>query len=390
MKVALVIQRYGPEIVGGSESFCRAIAGRLKEFFAIDIITTCAKDFMAWGNYFPAGVTMENGVAVRRFPVDRPRSCNFLQLNENFAKGLTPQQEREWLEGQGPYSSELFWYITHNWTRYDAVIFVTYLYCTTVLGSEKVENGILIPTAHDEPPIYLSIFDEVVSRMKGFIFLTEEERSFFFKRFRGATEKPNAVIGMGIPVPELPPEADPNPPGPFLTYVGRITEGKGCLKLFRYFQVYKSYCPETDLHLLLMGESDIPIPTRNDVKYLGFLSEQEKLRWLSGSLALVQPSPFESFSIVTLEAMACSRPVLVNGQSEVLKGHVVRSNAGLYYENFPEFAECLNYLLEHPGVTANMGQNGRKYVMENYHWPVIVQKYADFIKGMAKRVSPGS
>ena len=57
---------------------------------------------------------------------------------------------------------------------------------------------------------------------------------------------------------------------------------------------------------------------------------------------LIMPSYFESLSMVALEAWAIGKPVLANGQCDVLKGQVIRSGAGLYYESFAEFAETLH------------------------------------------------
>ncbi len=54
---------------------------------------------------------------------------------------------------------------------------------------------------------------------------------------------------------------------------------------------------------------------------------------------LILPSKFESLSISVLEAMTLSKPVIVNGICDVLKGHCVKSNGGLYYKNFFELEE---------------------------------------------------
>ncbi len=65
--------------------------------------------------------------------------------------------------------------------------------------------------------------------------------------------------------------------------------------------------------------------------------------------------------MVALEAWALGRPVLANGRCDVLKGQCLRSNAGLFYESYEEFAETL-YALESNGpLHARLGQNGRDY-----------------------------
>ena len=64
--------------------------------------------------------------------------------------------------------------------------------------------------------------------------------------------------------------------------------------------------------------------------------------------------------------MLCGTPVLVNGLSEVLTGHVRRSSAGLYYEGYPEFIEAARWLLEDGRLRSRMGHNGAEYVKRNY------------------------
>ena len=60
---------------------------------------------------------------------------------------------------------------------------------------------------------------------------------------------------------------------------------------------------------------------------------------------VVCPSPYESLSLLALEAFAVGTPILANARSEVLVEHCVQSNAGLYYADRDEFVEALKLLL---------------------------------------------
>ena len=73
MKLAFIIQRYGAEVLGGSEQLCRLLAERLALQHDVEVLTTCARDYVSWKNEYPAGATQVNGIPVERFTVARER-----------------------------------------------------------------------------------------------------------------------------------------------------------------------------------------------------------------------------------------------------------------------------------------------------------------------------
>ncbi len=165
----------------------------------------------------------------------------------------------------------------------------------------------------------------------------------------------------------------------YIIYVGRIDEGKDCHRLLTYFMEYKKR-NKNNLKLVLMGKAVCEIPKHPDIISLGFVTDEDKFDGISGAKALILPSKFESLSISVLEAMTLSKPVIVNGICDVLKGHCVKSNGGLYYKNFFEFEGCVNYLLEHTDVYEIMCKNARKYVEDYFQWEDIMKKFDDIIK----------
>ena len=76
MKIAIVVQRYGTEINGGAELHARYVAERLSRHASVEVLTTCAKDYLTWKNEWPSGEETVNGIRVRRFPVTRPRNTD--------------------------------------------------------------------------------------------------------------------------------------------------------------------------------------------------------------------------------------------------------------------------------------------------------------------------
>jgi glycosyltransferase involved in cell wall biosynthesis len=234
-----------------------------------------------------------------------------------------------------------------------------------------------VPTAEHDPVIHLKLFRDLFRKPRAFVYNSEEERRMI-QTLSQNQDVPGLVVGVGT---ELPPAASAERfrqaygiPGPYMIYIGRIDENKGCHKLFEYFLWFKEDVG-IPIKLILVGKSVLKIPSHPDIHHLGFLSEQDKFDALSGAELLVMPSFYESLSMVTLEAWAMGKAVLANAKCEVLKGQCLRSNGGLFYENYPEFREALRLLSASPQLRRALGANGRKYYFENYTWEIIEQKY---------------
>jgi hexosyltransferase len=378
-KILFVVQRYGLEVNGGAELHCRQLAERLKDEYDVSVLTTCAIDYVTWKNEYKEGIEHINGVKVIRKKVDFER--NQKKFNKISAK-LNNEKDNinlgiEWQEAQGPHSSELIRYLEDHKDDYDVIIFLTYLYYTTYFGLKVApEKSILIPTAHDEPPIYYSIFNETFNLPKAILYSTTTERDFVNKRFKNDYIESD-IVGLGVDINENAQDIDLEKTfdikDDYVVYIGRIDESKGCKEMFEYFLEYKKTY-NSNLKLVLAGKSAMEIPRNKNIVTLGFVSEDEKVNLIRKSKLLILPSKFESLSLSTLEAMYLKVPVLLNGKCEVLKQHAILSNGGLYYENKWEFLEALNYLVRNSKIAERMGENGRKYVDVNYKWNIIIKK----------------
>ena len=389
-KVAIIVQRYGPDINGGAEYECRQIAELMNDVWEIDVLTTCATDYMTWKDDYPKGKEVINSVSVYRFPVRKPRNVRmFNRISETVLHvPHTYDDEIQWMKAQGPDSPDMLDFLSRNKDNYDIFIFFTYLYATTFWGLPIVsEKSLLVPTAHDEPPIYLSIFREFFKKPKGFVFNTLEEKHLLLKLFN-LDCKVSDIIGVGIdPLKYSKTESDypKKINADYVVYVGRVDPSKGCRELFEYWEKYKKNNPSS-LKLLLVGGVKMDIPDRNDVVSLGFVGEDEKNSMIANARCLIMPSPYESLSIVLLESWICGRPVLVNGKCQVLKGQVRRSNGGLWYDSCEEFSACLDFLLQGKEVTGKMVLSGRRYAEENYNPTTVKQKYQKLTEWLLKNL----
>jgi glycosyltransferase involved in cell wall biosynthesis len=412
VKLAFIVQRYGTEILGGSEYHCRLVAERLAAKHSVEVLTTCARDYVTWKNEYPAGADRVRGVTVRRFGVTETRDiAGFNQFSDwIFNNPHTHEQELEWLRRQGPWSPTLIEYLERHHGDYDALIFFTYLYAPTVLGLRVApERSVLVPTAHDEPAIHLDLYKDLFTLPAAIAYNTEVERRFLTTHFsiRAVSEE---TVGCGVDLPhgrqespdapetraydelELADARDDDEPlpahiagrgatfrrrhrlyGAMALYGGRIDPGKGCEELIEYFSTYVQ--GGGDATLTLMGVKLMRLPEERWIRFAGLLSERERLEALEAATVVVVPSPYESLSLLALEAFAVGTPILANARSDVLVDHCLRSNAGLFYADRDEFVEALALLLADAPLRAAMGRNGREYVKRNYRWDVIMSKY---------------
>ena len=204
MKVAFIVQRYGAEILGGSEYHCRLIAERLAPRHQVEVLTTCAADYITWKNEYPEGTDRVRGVTVRRFANARTRDIQaFNRYSEwIFTNAHSRDDESEWLRQQGPWCPALLEYLEKNHHQYDVLIFFTYLYAPTVLGARVAPHkSILVPTAHDEPAIHLEMYRELFSLPAGVAYNTDVERRFLTTHFsiRAVEEE---TVGCGVDLPQ--------------------------------------------------------------------------------------------------------------------------------------------------------------------------------------------
>jgi glycosyltransferase involved in cell wall biosynthesis len=373
-KIAIVVQRFGEEIMGGAERHALLLAKNLSINHDITVLTTCAKDYYNWKNEYKAGKDFVSGITTLRFETDFERNKKIFDLlsEEVFLDLENKDLNEDWIVSQGPYSSNLFNFLEDNEEHFDLFIFVTYLYASTVLGSRKISKRkkILIPTAHDETPIYLSVFRELFNSFDGIIYNTESEKKFVEGLFKNENTT-NLVAGISIELPEYSKNAHLTEN--VFSYIGRIDENKGVKELMAFY-MRGGFSSK----LVLAGQKHLKIDSK--IEYLGVLTDEEKFNLINRSLFVVIPSRFESLSLVLLEAFACRKPVLVNGDCEVLKEHVIKSNAGLCFHDFESFLESVLWMEKNPEKLKVMGENGYKYFIENYSESVVVNKIENFLK----------
>ncbi len=386
-RIVFVVQRYGTDVSGGAEAHCRLIVERMRDVWEIEVLTSCAKHlFKRFENDYKPGIDMVNGVPVRRFKIDYLRSDDqtFSRLDQKVLKReASPEEDRLWLMEVGPYCSDLISYVQEHGEEYDAFVFFGYLYASTtcVLPIVK-EKAYLVPTSHDEPPIYAQFYDDFFRLPRGLIVSTREELAFLQKRSPSGIS-PATIVGLGMEVPDdVSGRLFRDQYGissDFLLYVGRVQKEKGCDELLAFYQALPLEMKRR-YPLVLVGEKAMDIPEHKHIIAVGFVPEEIKFSAMVGARLLIMPSKFESLNMVILESWLCDTPVLVNGHCDVLRGHCRRSHGGLWYTSFEEFQVCLEWMLEDQDLLTALAKNGRQYTENEYRWDRVRGQYIQIVQ----------
>lgn len=389
MKVAIVVQRYGADINGGAEQHARYVAEHLARHVQVEVLTTCAhRDYISWKNELPEGKEMVHGIPVYRFAVASERNpIEFAKWSDKvFTQPHSLRDELAWLDAEGPTSPALIEHIRKHEADYDFFIFFSFRYHHSYHGCRAVASkAILVPTAERDGALGLGIYPPVFRGVRAFMYNSYEERALIQAVANNASV-PGVVVGIGSEIPErsnagrFRQKFDMR--DRFAIYVGRIDENKGCVELFDFFEHYSASLVD-GMHLVLIGTPHVPIPKHPRIHHLGFLEDQDKYDAMAAAELLIMPSYLESLSMVALEAWAMGKPVLANAKCDVLQGQCLRSNAGLFYGSYPEFAETMRAIDTTPSLQAALGRNGRAFFERHYAWPVIEKKYVDMLQQLS-------
>jgi glycosyltransferase involved in cell wall biosynthesis len=390
-RVAIVVQRIGEGISGGAEWLAMTIARQLATAHDVDVLTSCARDYTTWRNVYPAGrATVSAGLAIHRFPVDQERDpAHFGELCRALEGSLkrgtvTRTQEEEWVREQGPTSTALHDYVRLHRDEYAAFFFFTYQYATAALILPLVaDRAVLIPCAHDEWPLRLPFYGELLALAQRHFYLTPEEGDLISARM-AQPPRWGKVVALGMSG-STPGDADRfrgefNVHRRFALYLGRVDPSKNVATLFDEWQRLWQTSRRPDLlpDLVVIGAAVMPVMMHPNVHYLGQVDDRQRNDALAACDFLINPSLYESLSLVLLEAWAAGKPVLVHRDCKVTTGQVERARGGLSFATSQEFAAGV-YAMEDSAARAAWGQSGQRYVTANYTWETVLAAYREAI-----------
>jgi glycosyltransferase involved in cell wall biosynthesis len=389
--VAVVVQRYGADLVGGSETLAREYAERLvQRGFEVTVYTTTARDYVTWRSEYPSGESIEAQVRIKRFAPERERDIKaFNALAEPmYGCQTTADDEESFLVAQGPFVPELVRWLEAEASRYEAILVFTYLYYPSVEAIRAIgAKAVFIPTAHDEPPLRFARFKSVFEKVGSYAFCSAPEMQLVRSRFDIA-RIPQDVVGIGVDPPVAPDVEEyrilKTIERPYLLYAGRIDAGKGCDEMLRFYEHTQAEvmgCPD----LYLIGKLAMDLPAIPRLRHLGFVSEEDKRAAMAGAQALICPSPYESLSITLLESMSFGVPVLASSRSDVLVDHCFKSQGGLPYADRDEFTEAVRLFVLDEGLRRELGESAKRYALTEFSWSSVLDRLIRQIDAVASR-----
>ena len=386
--ITFVTPWYGPDAPGGAEAETRRLVGQLRRAgVPVEVLTTTTRDLYAdWGrSYYPAGATEIDGVIVRRFPVQKRDRAAFDAVNARLMGGalVSAADERVYIE-QMICVPDLYEFMTRE-AGDRLYVFIPYLFATTYYGAQVCpERSVVIPCLHDESYARLALYREVLPRVRALVFHTEAERVLADRLFPGHAGQLREVLGEGVDTDAL---GDGDRfrrrhglDGPLVLYAGRREPGKNTpLLLDAWARYWRGAGRARGARLVLLGPGDVALPAdiADGFLDLGFVPPQDKHDAYAAADVFCLPSVNESFSIALMESWLAETPALVHAGCAVTVEHCRNANGGLYFADHDEFAATLDYLFDHPAAAAQMGRNGRAYVLSRYQWPTIIPRYRD-------------
>ncbi len=399
MLINIIVQRFHPEIAGGAEYHSYLLAKALQvRGFDVTVLTTTSKDHMKWDDTYTSGEENIDGIKVIRFRPRIPRLTFLLKgiklvikLAQTFKLpgSLQTYLSHGFMVAQGPFIPELKAHLNKQSSVLN--LFFCYLYYPAVECSKTCSHFILIPTAHDEFALYLKGVEDLIKRASLLLLNTDAEKNLIKRKFLNFGPVKVGAFGFNSPeqlkftsdshtLPDI---------EPYFFFAGRIGPGKNIPVLIEYLsKINRTRAKPYRLYLAGSLESSYVLPNLPWLINLGYISDEMKFDYISGALAVVNPSEFESLSILALEALVMGRPLIVNRSCEVLREYSTWSKLCLTFDD----QESLNGSI----ITASallrstnfkeIGLQTKTEVLSQFNWDLTARIIADYAAPLQKNI----
>ena len=193
----------------------------------------------------------------------------------------------------------------------------------------------------------------------------------------------------------------PEPPGgagqsgePYFLYLGRVKRYKRLDLIFEAFARARTSGLAGNIRLLMAGTGDdYPRLERKarelgfsgEIRFLGRVSEEEKIKLLRNALAVLNSSPKEGWGITNMEAQACATPVVASG-SPGLRESVRDGVSGFLFEpgNVEDFAAKLLLVAGSEALRRKLGEAAREFAL-TFSWDKAALSTGEYIKDILEK-----
>jgi glycosyltransferase involved in cell wall biosynthesis len=190
---------------------------------------------------------------------------------------------------------------------------------------------------------------------------------------RGIERRSVKVIYPGIDNVGYTPNPAERAPAPLFAYLGRLKKYKGVHFVIKAFA--EMNVPDATLEIAGAGDyrpelealaKSLDLGTR--VRFLGRVSEAEKLSLLRRAWALAFASPKEGWGITNLEAAACATPVVASN-SPGIRESVRDGTTGFLvpHGDVPAMSAAMRRIAESRELVASLGRAARSFA-ETFTW----------------------
>ena len=389
LRFTFISARYGADVLGGAETHARHVAERLAaRGHHVRVLTTRARRYATWASDLPDGTTVENGVEVRRYGA-APRRTPWDEVLKQLS-ALRPSSVRlasAWARAQGPIVQPLIDRLPHEADERDLLVFFQLLSHPTLAGMPPVaDRSALVPLVHEEPPIYTALARRTLTLPRMLLVNTAAEAARIARVARGAVRAMELTgVGLEPPTPASPTFVPPTA-HPYLVVMGRQGKAKPLRAVWRALMSDRRLAPlETggdavpwrDIRLVIVGEPTPQYDGLPNVVHAGYVGDSERWDILRGALALVNPSVYESLSLVLLEAWTVARPVIVHQRCDVTAEHVRASDGGIAvdFARPRDAAQAIADGLRFQVRRTLMGSRGSAYAERSFSWERVLDIY---------------
>ncbi|HEY1404783.1 MAG TPA: glycosyltransferase family 4 protein, partial [Pyrinomonadaceae bacterium] len=406
--LAIVIPWFGAELKGGAEQQAFQIATRLAaRGVDVEVITTCCRSFQDdWAtNHLPPGLTREQGISIRRFPVGARDAQAFDRVNAKLL-ALTPHDLRAGVSPVSGADADIFAceninspalveHLGAHADDYQAFLFIPYMFAPATRGLPLVAGrAFLQPCLHDEPAAYFPAVEELFHRARLVLYNSDGERELAARLYGASVFPRGLVVGEGIERITAAPEqlaaalpVELRDAAPFVLYLGRRDDVKNTGLLVRAFRRFKEGAPDSTLRLVLAGAGAHSYDERERAIFdLGLVREETKAALLVACRALFQPSRNESFSRVLMEAWNYGgRPVVAHRECLATAIAVTRAGGGWLAATEAEWSQAFSHVAAAPDAElAATGERGRAYAIEHADWDKVIARYEELLRAHAE------